>query len=457
MLDPIQTLKSRLVNAVDSSDKIQLLNDLAWELQFTDQEQARALSQDAFSLSTSGEFSETHLAHGVAASLRTLGYLSILDGNFPETLSQSSQALAALEDHPHPAIRIDILRNLCWSFALLGEYAQALDHGTEGLKLAYASNDVSREALMLETISNVYVLLSQPKQAIETYQKALDLYEKLEQKEGTAVVLNNMAVAYMNDGDYLKALEYALRGLQLARENRISNLLLDALATVGEIYQEKGDYREAESYLQQYLLKARESRSQLGEFRALLNLGKMYCLQQDDEPALFHLCQALNLSHEQVDHRDWITCHELLAELYQRKGNLEDALTHLKQSKALLELTFNEDTAKKLAGLQAVHQIESARREAEIYRIKNDELQNEIAERKKAQAIAEQLAITDPLTGLFNRRHFFYLAEREIARAIRYKKPLAVIMLDLDYFKQVNDTYGHSVGDQVLQAFAGRC
>jgi diguanylate cyclase (GGDEF)-like protein len=69
----------------------------------------------------------------------------------------------------------------------------------------------------------------------------------------------------------------------------------------------------------------------------------------------------------------------------------------------------------------------------------------------------EQLAITDSLTGLHNRRHFLELAEHEFQRARRYKRPMSMIMLDIDRFKQVNDTYGHAVGDQVLRAVATRC
>jgi len=69
----------------------------------------------------------------------------------------------------------------------------------------------------------------------------------------------------------------------------------------------------------------------------------------------------------------------------------------------------------------------------------------------------QHLAITDSLTGIHNRRHFFAIAEREFQRASRYDHPFSIIMLDIDQFKQVNDTHGHRVGDQVLVAVAKRC
>lgn len=65
-----------------------------------------------------------------------------------------------------------------------------------------------------------------------------------------------------------------------------------------------------------------------------------------------------------------------------------------------------------------------------------------------------QFAFTDELTGLYNRRHFIQLAEKEVDRAVRYRHPQALIMFDLDRFKQVNDTYGHPAGDQVLKIVA---
>ncbi len=67
-----------------------------------------------------------------------------------------------------------------------------------------------------------------------------------------------------------------------------------------------------------------------------------------------------------------------------------------------------------------------------------------------------QLAITDELTGLYSVRYFKHRLEKEMKRAYRYKQPLSLLMMDLDHFKKVNDTYGHLTGDGVLKEAARR-
>jgi diguanylate cyclase (GGDEF)-like protein len=67
---------------------------------------------------------------------------------------------------------------------------------------------------------------------------------------------------------------------------------------------------------------------------------------------------------------------------------------------------------------------------------------------------AEEQAQTDYLTGQLNRRRFVELAERELARSIRFQRPFTLLMIDVDHFKAVNDTWGHSVGDAVLKEVA---
>lgn len=66
----------------------------------------------------------------------------------------------------------------------------------------------------------------------------------------------------------------------------------------------------------------------------------------------------------------------------------------------------------------------------------------------------KQLSITDALTNLYNRRYFETTLNREFARAKRYNSPLSLVVIDIDWFKKINDTYGHSCGDFVLKELA---
>ncbi|MCD6576945.1 MAG: diguanylate cyclase, partial [Anaerolineaceae bacterium] len=69
----------------------------------------------------------------------------------------------------------------------------------------------------------------------------------------------------------------------------------------------------------------------------------------------------------------------------------------------------------------------------------------------------QEMAITDSLTGLYNRRYFYMILDNEIKRAERYQSPLVLIMMDIDHFKNVNDKFGHLAGDQVLRSMSDIC
>lgn len=81
----------------------------------------------------------------------------------------------------------------------------------------------------------------------------------------------------------------------------------------------------------------------------------------------------------------------------------------------------------------------------------------EISQRVALYEEVQRLAMQDSLTNCFNRRYFFSLAEQEFQRAVRYRRPLALVMLDIDHFKKFNDTYGHPAGDKVLCDLVDTC
>ncbi len=99
---------------------------------------------------------------------------------------------------------------------------------------------------------------------------------------------------------------------------------------------------------------------------------------------------------------------------------------------------------------------EIAEHQADLQQLEssNARLQTQLEEITDLQQRLKEQTIRDPLTGLHNRRYLDETLPRELARAMREGYPLSLIMVDLDHFKQINDTYGHPAGDEVIKALA---
>ncbi len=107
------------------------------------------------------------------------------------------------------------------------------------------------------------------------------------------------------------------------------------------------------------------------------------------------------------------------------------------------------------ASLLAIYYFRINRRllQAEtVARLANQALTEKLAEIRELHRRLRDQAIRDPLTGLYNRRYLDETLERELARAKREGYPICLALIDLDHFKEVNDTYGHQAGDEVLQS-----
>ncbi len=160
--------------------------------------------------------------------------------------------------------------------------------------------------------------------------------------------------------------------------------------------------------------------------------------------------------------------HRTLADACERLQDWRAALACVRHAQALYEQLVGRSARARFVALQVSHQVErtqrerdravSSQRSAENDRRRlaelNTALQTQIAETERLTAQLREQTLRDPLTGLHNRRYLFETAPTLLELARRQSKPLAVVVMDLDHFKLINDTYGHAAGDAMLKRFA---
>ena len=110
-----------------------------------------------------------------------------------------------------------------------------------------------------------------------------------------------------------------------------------------------------------------------------------------------------------------------------------------------LALSFNRMSVK------MKDQREVLLRQISLLEAQKQEIATQNEELAEANARLEQIAITDQLTGAYNRRYIMREIEQELSRSVRHNLPISITMIDIDNFKDINDTHGHQVGDEVLK------
>ncbi len=353
----------------------------------------------------------------LARVTNALGVAHNFTDNFARARAYYEQALELARRTDDPALESSILGNLALVIAELEGAEAGLAAHREALALARELDDSEGIAAQLANICNRLVEAERLNEAATTCPEALERVERLGNTRlmaGTRMSLGDLDRAL---GKLTAARQNYQAALALA-ENRIPSVeteLLEKLATIDE---QRGNPEQALDWLRR-LMQLRQELVERERASLTEELEVRYRVeQQEREIELLELDRELQT-----------------ADLKQRNLLLTGTVI------ALILVTLLALVAWRGFAVKSRFERELANRNQEL----GDALDT-----------ITRLAREDALTGLLNRRGFTELAEREIQRSRRTDEPLAVVMADVDHFKELNDRHGHGTGDEVLGRIAAR-
>jgi signal transduction histidine kinase len=384
----IRQLERQLADSEGSTDEVRmidLLNDLAWALSDIDMQRAYALGETAYTLASSPHNSAPPHQAGIAYSLRTQGYINQRLGNYPLGLTQLLKAQGILESLQIGDGLADVFDGIAGIYAQIGDFAEALSYMYKQLDAAQRIGDQQRVANAYNNLANIYFESGDTDRAIETLHRNLQIAGEIGYERIVCLSLLNLAEAYLLAGNNEKALENGLRGLGVSQETGFALFEVYAFHLIGKSYMKLGNPSQAIHPLEQALALSVRLESKVTEPLILLSLGEANRDMQQFDRALAYLQQAVAIA-QSIDARgELFRGHLLLSEIFQQQGDLGQALHHFKEYHAFRELVFNQEADQRLKVLQVAHDTDTATREAEIFRLKTQQLEQEIGEQKKVE------------------------------------------------------------------------
>jgi diguanylate cyclase (GGDEF)-like protein len=346
-------------------------------------------------------------------------------GDSPEAFAYLYQALReskAAGGHGFDAV---LFCNLAHELLQLGDYYEALNYIEEGIRRC---TRLANDHLLAVLLLNRVICLTDLDLAAEAMSEVRRL-QGLYARGSVAAVEDyaNMAVAALRAGLVDEAAELVDRAGAVLTEETLSEEALALIVARAELLRARGKPDEAVAVL--------EAADPLPVEGLTLRIRCLF----------FHTRAA---AHEQrgdaatalADLRRWQSLHQDRA-LMASKGRYQAA--SLQTELLRVQQQRDEIEAQRRASERAKAELEAI----------NVQLSQKVREVEALQAALQDQAVRDFLTGLFNRRHLNDVLPPMHALAERHGEPLALAVIDLDHFKDVNDRYGHAAGDRVLAAF----
>jgi diguanylate cyclase (GGDEF)-like protein len=456
-----QVPESKIHNIIQ---QIQRCNEEACAGCFQKPVEGRKKAARAYELSISGPFERENYLQGLADSLMNLSHYNYLLGKMNTAIKQAEHSMQLYQSLGQLQPQAELYGRLGSIYEIYNNRILAIEYLVKGLEIAKSNNFELIEGKISLRIAEVYFGMGNFRQCIHDATQAEIIFKKYGHPILTSFALICISQANAELHQMEKAFQTIYQALDLSTENDSLIARAEGLYSLGLLHLMNNELPLAQTHLQYCKDMTRKSHLRLLNVR--VNLGLSEILLRSDEPkeALRLLKKCLKDAEEIGIEQNIVQAHYKLAEGYERLHLYKLSLDHFKIYNEITNKIFDQQSLQKIQTIEVLYRTRAATREAELTRSKNLELEKEIVNRKQIEAKLRKnekryrsLASVDSLTRLYNRRHFFDVAEIEFERAFRYQHPLSLMMIDLDHFKKINDCYGHLIGDEMLKFVATIC
>ncbi len=356
-----------------------------------------------------------------------------------------------------------------------GDYAEALTH-LQAAQGIFHKEDLSQKVrITLNSIAILYGRMGENRKAIEYFKEVLEINRRLGKSRNVAVVLYNMGRRHEALNEYPQAIENFNEALHLHIDlkNKASQALV--LRALGSVYNSTQKPVNALKALNQALIILESKNLVKSEARVHLEKTVSYRLLRKFDSALAELDAAELLSSKTPSPANERDLFEQRSLVYSQMGDWKKAYLSQEKFKAASDLIITNQKDNQLSRLQL--KFETTRKEQA-----NLILRQELEASSRIQLLQlaiialgallfsvggffairqvrlarqmRNLALTDELTQIPNRRHILAYGDEALRTCLDQKKPFSLLIFDIDHFKRVNDSYGHHVGDLVIQRMA---
>lgn len=414
---------------------------------------------------------------GLAFALNRIGYVLTDLARYEASLTYYEKAILLARKTGDMKTVASCLNEMGVSYWYLSRLTQALPLFRESYQIMESLGDRSNMAQVGINIGLLLQEIGKQAEAIREYERCLGVFEELGQREGMGTAFLNISSAHSELGETEKALAAGRQALAILEEAGDRPGVAEANAGIGRLLHLTGHSDEGLAHLQRAVDEFHELGNRGGEADARLKIGQLLVSAGKPGVAIPYLEQALAFYREVADHGAIVKISRELAAACELTGDFQAALSHTQT-----QLHAEKERDESLDRLKAEFADELSRKEARIQELalKRDRmlryglaglllvvllalwiLVRSFLNKKKANELLgslnrqlRDLSRTDALTGLPNRRSMVEALENERLRFRRTGSTFAVLLVDVDDFKKVNDTIGHDAGDMVLQSVA---